>query len=195
MGWWLGNSTARNIVTRPVSPEWWPDQSRVIIPFESYVTRDTCDTCGRTEGDSDGALCWYYSPDILLQPNWLTGQVDSRLRTARAFLHVMWHLWHHGDIAEDDTGASPPSYSAFDCWIECPMVIKFIAGPFFVFKNNIQHVSWALELIGRLHFRTNAVCATIIFGGSFQWANHMKGFQNSFVHMDIMPLSRVLTQN
>ena len=22
----------------------------VIIPFESYVTRDTCDTCGRTEG-------------------------------------------------------------------------------------------------------------------------------------------------
>ena len=85
--------------------------------------------------------------------------------------------------------------SFVNLWIECPMVVKIIAGPFFVFQNNIQHVSWALELIGRLHFRTDAVCATIIFGGSFQWANHMKGFQNSFVHMDIMPLSQVLTQN
>ena len=144
----------RILSPRPVSPEWWPDQSRprLIIPFESYVTRDTCDTCGRTEGDSDGALCWYYSPDILLQPNWLTGQVDIRLRTARAFLHVMWHLWHHGDIAEDDTGASHPSFSAFDLWIECPMVVKIIAGPFFCFQKQYPACFMSIRINWKIAF-------------------------------------------
>ena len=102
-------------------------------------------------------------------------------------------MWHHGDIQR--TREHPRHLGIHLIYVL--NVAKIIASIFifFEFKNNIHHVSWALELIGRLHFRTNAVCAAIIFGGSFQWVNHMKGFQNSFVHMDIMPLSRVLTQN
>ena len=148
---------------------------------------------GWRTGDSDGALCWYYSPDILLQPNWLTGQVDIRLGTARAFLHVTsYHYRGHGNI---EHLLHRWMFLIYGLNVRCCKDYCRYLVFFNVFKNNIQHVSWALELIGRLHFRTNAVCATIIFGGSFQWVNHMKGFQNSFVHMDIMPLSQVLTQN
>ena len=183
MGWWLGTSTARNIVTH--------DQCR-----GNYSVWKLCDTWHEWEDGGQGTVTVHYA-DIIHQ-TYCYNLIDWLDKwTSASGLPGHFYMWHHA--ITEDTGTSPPSlrwmFLIYGLNVRCCKDYCRYLVFFNVFKNNIQHVSWALELIGRLHFRTNAVCATIIFGGSFQWVNHMKGFQNSFVHMDIMPLSQVLTQN
>ena len=111
----------------------------VIIPFESYVTRDTCDTCGRTEG----TVTVHYA-DIIHQ-TYCYNLIDWLDKWTSAW-GLPGHFYMWCDIVTQEHLLHP----WFMNWMSD--VVKIIAGTYFSFQKQYPACFMSIRINWKIAF-------------------------------------------